>query len=74
MRSIRLPESAFGQYYHRLIARGMKKVEALMAVMRKMLQVAYRLLRTEDTYDPSKVGVAPVPRPPCSDQLPATGG
>jgi len=49
----------------------MKKVEALMAVMRKMLLVAYRLLRTEETYDPRKVGVAPVPHPPSSGQLAA---
>jgi hypothetical protein len=27
----------------------------LMAVMRKMLIVAYHLLRTEETYDPTKV-------------------
>jgi hypothetical protein len=62
LRCIRLKDSAFGQYYHRLIAGGMKKVEALMAVMRKMLLVAYHLLRTEETYDPRKVGVAPAHR------------
>jgi transposase len=64
VRSIRLQDSAFGQYYHRLVARGMKKVEALMAVMRKMLLVAYRLLRTEETYDPRKVCVAALPHTP----------
>jgi transposase len=74
VRSIRLPESAFGQYYHRLVARGLKKVEALMAVMRKMLLIAYRLLRTQDTYDPRKVGVPRWQHPPSSDHLAATGG
>ena len=74
VRSTRLQESAFGQYYHRLVARGMKKVEALMAVMRKMLLVAYRLLRTEETYDASKVGVAALPHPPCSRHVAARGG
>lgn len=44
VRCIRLEGSAFGAYYHRLVARGMKKREAMMAVMRKMLTVAYRLL------------------------------
>jgi transposase len=63
VRSTRLAASAFGQYYHRLVARGMKRVEALMAVMRKMLLVAYRLLKTQETYDPRKVGGAPVPHP-----------
>ena len=45
VRCIRLPGSAFGVYYHRLVARGMKKRDAMMAVKRKMLIVAYRLLR-----------------------------
>ncbi len=40
MRSTRLPGSAFGVYYHRLLARGMGKMTALMAVMRKMLVIA----------------------------------
>jgi hypothetical protein len=40
VRCIRRKDSAFGQYYHHLIARGMRKMEALMAVMRKMLIVA----------------------------------
>jgi transposase len=55
VRSIRLQGSAFGAYYHRLIARGMKTCDALMAVMRKMLIVAYRLLKTEEAYDPTRV-------------------
>ena len=52
VRSIRLPGSAFEAYYHRLLARGMKACDALMAVMRKMLIVAFHLLRTEEAYDP----------------------
>ena len=55
LRSIRLPASAFGAYYRRLIGRGMKARDALMAVMRKMLIVAYHLLRSNETYDPTKV-------------------
>jgi len=35
LRSTRLEESALGAYSHRLVARGMKKGKALMAVMRK---------------------------------------
>ena len=35
--------------------RGWKGNAALVAVMRKMLVVAYHLLRSGDTYDPSKV-------------------
>ena len=58
LRSTRLEGSAFGAYYHRLIARGMRKREALMAVMRKMLIVAVHLLKTEEEYDPGKVAVA----------------
>lgn len=46
VRSVRLQESAFGAYYHRLLARSMKARDALMAVMRKMLTVAYHVLRT----------------------------
>ena len=63
MRSIRLPGSAFGAYYRRLVARGMKKREALVAVMRKMLIVVYRLLRTQEAYDPTKVCAVSVPPP-----------
>ena len=62
VRCIRLPGSAFGAYYHRLLGRGMKKRDALMAVMRKMLVVAYRLLKTEESYDPTKVGVVAMAR------------
>lgn len=55
MRSVRRADSAFGAYYQALGARGLKGNAALMAVMRKMLVVAYHLLRSGDTYDPSKV-------------------
>ena len=81
VRCIRLPGSAFGAYYHRLVARGMKKRDALMAVMCKMLSVAYRLLRSEETYDPTKVCAVLVTQPvespalhtPSSAKLVATG-
>jgi len=55
LRSICLPASAFGAYYQRLVARGLKARDALTAVMRKMLIVAYHLLRSNETYDPTKV-------------------
>jgi transposase len=55
LRSIRRQDSPFGAYYRRLKARGKKAREALMAVMRKMLIVAYHLLRSNETYDPTKV-------------------
>jgi transposase len=51
--------SAFRAYYARLIARGMRKREALMTVMRKMLIVAVHLLKTGEVYDRSLVSVAP---------------
>lgn len=56
LRSIHLEGSAFGAYYHRLVARGLKKGSALMAVMRKMLAVAAHLLMHEkEEYEPRKV-------------------
>jgi transposase len=67
VRCIRLKDSAFGAYYHRLVARGMKGREAMIAVMRKMLTITYRLLRTEELYDPTKVGA--VLHPPSSAKL-----
>ena len=60
LRSIHLETSPFGAYYHRLVARGMKKGMALVAVMRKMLIVAAHLIQTEESYDPGKVGVQAV--------------
>jgi len=59
MRCIWLPGSAFGTYYQRLLARGLGKKTALMAVMRKMVVIAAYLLRTEEEYDPTKVAVGP---------------
>jgi len=56
-RSISLEDSAFGAYYHHLVARGLKKMSALMAVMRKMVAVATHLMKTGEDYDPSKVWV-----------------
>ncbi len=75
VRSIRLKGSAFGAYYHRLIERGMKACDALMAVMRKMLIVAYHLLRTQETYDPTKVCavLAPALHTPSSENLIGVG-
>jgi transposase len=56
LRSIRLPTSPFGIYYHRLVHRGMKKGMAVVAVMRKLLIVAAHLIQTQEGYDASKVG------------------
>ena len=47
--------SAFGAYSRGLEARGLKGQRALMAVMRKMLVVAYHLLKSGEQYDPAKV-------------------
>ena len=58
VRCVRLEGSAFGTYYHRLIARGMKSCVALIAVMRKMLAVTFHLLKTQEGFDPNKVGLA----------------
>jgi transposase len=55
VRSVRLEGSAFGAYYHRLVARGMKKGSALIAVMRKMLAVAAHVMKSGEMYDPTKV-------------------
>ena len=55
MRCVRREGSAFGAYYQALGARGLKGKAALVAVMRKMLVVAYHLLKSGESYDPSKV-------------------
>jgi transposase len=60
LRSIRLPTSPFGIYYHRLVKRGMKKGMAVVAVMRKLLIVAAHLILTQQDYDAGKVGSAVV--------------
>lgn len=55
LRSIRLPASPFGIYYHRLVERGMKKGMAVVAVMRKLLIVAAHLIQTQQDYDAGNV-------------------
>ena len=57
LRSIHLEGSAFGAYYQHLVGRGLKKMSALMAVMRKMVAVTTHLMQTGEDYDPSKVWV-----------------
>jgi transposase len=75
LRSVGQPGSAFGAYYRHLVSTGRTKMAALMAVMRKMVLVAYRLLKSGGRYDPTKVwagvltplaalGTAPYPAPP----------
>ena len=63
LRSIRLPTSPFGIYYHRLVHRGMKKGMAVVAVMRKLLIVAAHLIQTQEDYDAGKVGRAGMSSP-----------
>jgi len=57
LRSIQLEASPFGAYYQRLVARGMQKGMAVVAVMRKLLIVAAHLIQTGESYDPGKVAV-----------------
>lgn len=57
LRSLHEKHSPFKDYYQRLVDRGMKKGTALVAVMRKMIIVAVHLLKTQDLYDASKVGL-----------------
>jgi transposase len=56
---LRRKGSAFRAYYEAMVGRGVKKRSALMAVMRKMVAVAYSLLKSGGTYDPTKVWAAP---------------
>ena len=59
LRSTHTEGSAFGAYYHRLMARGLKKGSARISVMRKILAVAIHLLKhDQENYDPSKVCVS----------------
>jgi hypothetical protein len=60
--SLTLPNSAFAAYYRHLVGQGITKMSALMAVMRKMLTVAYRLLKSGGCYDAAKVWMAPQPQ------------
>lgn len=58
---LRLKDSPFRAYYEAMVARGLRGRKALMAVMRKMVTVAYSLLKNKDAeYDPGKVWAAPV--------------
>ena len=57
LRSTHLAGSAFGAYYQHLVRRGLKKMSAVMAVMRKMVAVATHLMQTGEDYDPCKVWV-----------------
>ena len=57
IRCIHQEGSAFGAYYHHLVERGLKKMSAVMAVMRKMVAVTTHLMKTGEDYDPSKVWV-----------------
>jgi transposase len=63
VRSIRAGDSEFGAYYRHLVEKGVATMSALMAVMRKMAGVAYRLLKTGEAYDPRQVW-AGAQRPP----------
>lgn len=57
---LRLKNSAFKDYYQAMVARGLKGRKALMAVMRKMLIIAFRLLKSGEEYDPRKVWAEPL--------------
>ncbi len=57
LRSIHLQTSPFGAYDRCLVARGMQKGMAVVAVMRKVLMVSAHLIQTEESYDPGKVAV-----------------
>jgi len=72
VRCTRRADSAFGAYYHRLVDRGMKARDALMAVMRKMLIVAYRLLKTQELYDATKVAARVLTRESALAQPPSS--
>lgn len=55
LRSIGDKDSEFGRYYRHLVETGVAKKSAIMGVMRKMLMVAYSLLKNGGVYDSSKV-------------------
>ena len=54
IRCIHQEGSAFGAYYHHLVERGLKKMSAVMAVMRKMVAVTTHLMKTGEDYDPTQ--------------------
>ena len=43
----------FGEFYNKLVAKGKKKMTAIIAVMHKLLRVAYGVLKTGMKYDPN---------------------
>jgi transposase len=58
---LRRKDSPFRTYYEAMVARGLRGRKAFMAVMRKMVAVAYSLLKNKAAkYDPGKVWAAPV--------------
>lgn len=63
LQSLRLEQSAFGAYYRHLLEQGVAKMSALMAVMRKMVLVAYGLLKSGSSYDARKVWADPQRQP-----------
>jgi transposase len=63
LQSLRMKGSAFGAYYRHLVGQGGRKMSALMAVMRKMLLVAYGLLKGGARYDAAKVWTDPERQP-----------
>lgn len=52
---VRMKSSAFKDYYLSLVGRGLKGRTALVAVMRKMIVIAFRLLKSGEIYDPGRV-------------------
>lgn len=61
-RSLTQADSPFRGYYQHLVDKGVAKGSAMMAVMRKMLLVAYGLLKHGGLYDPQKVWANPAVR------------
>ena len=59
MSTIASPHSAFRTYYQRLKGRGLTGRAALVAVMRKLVVVAYQILKTNVAFDTTRVGLAP---------------
>jgi transposase len=41
----------------RLVARGLKPIQAVVAVMRRLLHIVHAVLRTRQAFDPTRVGV-----------------
>jgi hypothetical protein len=64
LRSLTMPVSPFRYYYQGLVQKGLRKMSALVAVMRKMLRLAYRLLKDGSVYDPQKISPALAPPAP----------